>query len=144
MPDDLALKALVNGEPYPGAAFLITVPTTKNPMNLGPLGPSDAVGEYHVSGDILAQRFADAVSSDLQGCGSLLGELHVRVANLQDIARCRNGFGVWHSAVQFPDGYLQWLDSVEQTLRERAGRPLRAVAGAQGGALRVHGSVQPA
>lgn len=143
MPDDLALEALADGERYPGAAFVITVPTTRNPMTLVPVGPSDAAGEYHVSGDTLAQRLADAVSSDLQGCGRLLGELHVRVANLEDIAGCRKGFALWHSAVEFPDGYLQLLDSVEQSLHEHAGRQLRAIAAARGGSFRIFGSVRP-
>jgi hypothetical protein len=142
MPDDLALKALADGQPYPGAAFLITLPTTKNPMTLGPVGPSDAIGEYHVDGDTLTRRFADATSTDLQGCGALLGDLHVRVANLEDIARCRKGFQLWRSAAAFPDRYLQWLDSIELTLRERVGCRLRAVVAARGGSLRIHGSVQ--
>ena len=42
MPDDLALKALAVEEPYPGAAFLITLPTTRNPLPLLPVGPSAA------------------------------------------------------------------------------------------------------
>jgi hypothetical protein len=135
-------RALADGQPYPGAAFLITLPTTKNPMTLVPVGPSDAVGEYHIDGDTLARRLADVISTDLQGCGAFVGELYVRVANLEDIAGCRRGFQLWQSAAEFPDGYLQWLDSIELTLKERVGCRLRAVAAAQGGSLRIQGSVQ--
>jgi hypothetical protein len=144
MPDLLALEARADGQPYPGAAFVITVPTSKNAMTLVPVGPSDGNGEYRLDGEELARRFAAAVSTDLQGCGALLGELHVRVANLADIGRCRKGFDVWQSAGIFPVDYPQLLDAVELTLRERAGCELTVVAAAQGGSLRIHGSVQRA
>jgi len=144
MPDLLALKALADGQPYPGAAFLITLPTTKNAMTLLPVGPTDANGEYRLDGETLARRFADVVSTDLQGCGALLGELHVRVASLEDIGRSRRGFDVWQSAGVFPNDYLRLLDSVELTLRERVGCELKAVSAAQGGSLRIHDSVQRA
>ena len=144
MPDQLALKAFADEEFYPGAAFLITLPTPKNPLSLLPVGPSDSLGEHHLSRETLARLYADAGRDGIMDYGPPRGELHVRVANRDDIARLREGYRLWHSSLSYPDGYERLLDAVELTLRPRAGQLLRVVASALGGSFTVHGSVQHA
>jgi hypothetical protein len=142
LPKVLALKALANGEPFVGAAFGITVPTTKNALSVLPVGPSDEQGEYRIERNELDRRIREATSLGLMDYGGLLHELHVRVLNRDDIEGCRVGYARWKKAGVFPDDYSAWLEERELALAAVAGAELRAVVGAQGGTFRVSASVQ--
>ena len=141
VPDVLALKVLANGEPFAGAAFGITLPTTKNPLSLLPVGPSNDEGDYRVEREVLDRRIRQETGLGLMDYGALLDELHVRVLNRDDIERCRVGYATWKTAGVFPDNYLAWLDERAAALAEVAGAELR-VATVDGGTLRVSGSIQ--
>src|SRR5262245_37039982 len=110
LPKFLALKALANGEPFSGAVFGITLPTTKNPLSLLPVGPSNQHGECRIERDELTSRIREATSLGLMDYGTPLHELHVRVLNRDDIEACRVGYATWNTAGVFPDDYSAWLD----------------------------------
>jgi len=144
-PDELAMKAFAGGEVLPGGAFRIFVPTTRLPIELLPIGPSDAVGEYRVGGERLAQMTSEAASLGIMDHGALLAELWVRVLNLAEIAAFRDGFKTWApSAGSFPEDYLDQLDAFEAVLKPHAGEELRVVAAAKGGSMRIGTSAQRA
>jgi hypothetical protein len=142
LPKVLVLKALANGEPFLGAAFGITLPTTKNPLSLLPVGPSNEHGEYRIERNELDRRIREATSLGLLDYGAPVHELHVRVLNRDDIEGCRVGYATWKTAGALPDDYSAWLDEREAALAPVAGAELRVVVGAQGGTFRVSGSVQ--
>ena len=144
LPDELAMKALVDGRPFAGAAFALTLPTTKNPLALFPLGPSGENGELRVVGDELDRMWQVCAGLAPMDYGALRGDLYVRVVNLEDLARFRHGYATWDAADAFPDDSLEWLDQRETALTPFAGQQLRAVVGSRGGTMRVHGSVQRA
>lgn len=142
--DELTMKAFAGDGEFPGAAFALTLPTTKNLIALLPIGPGDDLGEYRLSGARLDQLIRDVCSLAMMDYGELLNELWVRVVNLADIASCRRGYEVWGSSGVFPDGYLEMLEAFEASLHPVAGMVLRARAVARGGSLRIEGSAQRA
>jgi hypothetical protein len=143
-PEELALKAFADGHPFPGALFLARVPTTKNPLALLPLGPSDERGEARVGRAALDALYREAGRDSIMDYGAPLGELVVRVANRDDLANLHRGYETWSQALTYPDGYLDLLAAAEDALRFWAGQTLRAVVAGRGGSLKLTGSVQKA
>jgi len=142
MPEEVAVKAFADGEPFAGAAFNVTLATTKNGLSLLCPDRSDANGEARLSGVDLDRRAAESRSLATMDYGPLTGELHVSVVNRQDIASRRQGFKSW-GARYFPDGYLAWLDAVEANLAQVADRTeLRTVVGVRGGTMTGFGSIR--
>ena len=142
LPDELALKAFAGDEMFAGAAFAIALPTTKNPISLLPVGPSDDAGEYRIDGAQLSVLAHNVTSLAVMDYGPMIGELWVRVLNADDIARCREGYELWQMSGAYPNGYLEQLDAFDAALRERVGFVLRVTAGARGGSMRIGCSVQ--
>jgi hypothetical protein len=143
-PDELAMKALADGSAFEGALFMMTLPTTKNPLNLPPVGPSDTNGESRISRGPLEVQFQQAGRDGIQDYGASLGELWVRVVNRPDIARLRRGYDLWHAHLPFPDDYSDRLDAAQEALRPRAGQTLRAVCAGTGGDFEIRCSIQQA
>jgi hypothetical protein len=142
MPEEVAVKALADGEPFSGAAFNVRIPTTKNALPLLCLDRSDVRGEVRLSGVDLERLVSEAKSLGIMDYGTLVGELHVSVVNRDDIASRRRGYETW-GARYFPDDYLAWLDAVEATLEEVPdGTELRTVVGVRGGTMSAFGSLR--
>jgi hypothetical protein len=142
MPDEVAIKALVDGEPFAGAAFNVTLATTKNGLFLLCLERTDARGEVRLSGVDLRRRAAEARNLAMMDYGPLTGDIHVGVLNRADIPNRRHGYKVW-GAEHFPDGYLAWLDEVEAILEPVPdGAEMRAVVGVKGGTMTGVGSLR--
>jgi len=81
MPEEVAVMALANGEPLAGAAFNVTLATTKNGLGLHCPARSDKRGEARLRGVDLERWEAETRSLAMMDYGPLTGQLYVGVVN---------------------------------------------------------------
>ena len=120
LPDRLHLSATVEGIPLRGAIFEVELPMTRKNSYVLPFGVADADGILIITGDEIA-RFSHEVNElflmDYVGLGAgWTGEIRVRAANRDAIARLRNAYATWGDSGIYPPGFALWLDDLEETL----------------------------
>lgn len=143
-PDAVVVSASADGKPLIGAGLTITIPTTRNPLILLPLGPTDSSGSFVVSGQVLERMAADEVGLFPADCGTLLPELWISILNRTDLARRREGYRTWGGSARFGHDYLGRLDAYDCAVASLAGALLTASATSQGGTFVVRCTSQRA